>query len=78
MEPAREIIKKCGGAKRVAEVTGCSVNWVYRWVTSADSGGTGGRVPEKPRRRLLEAARAGQVELSPSDFEPGWSVEAAE
>lgn len=77
MWPARGVIDKCGGAEAVADLCGCSVNWVYRWLMSSDSGGTGGRVPTKPRRRLLDAALAGKVDLSPADFEDGWAERAS-
>lgn len=72
MRPARQIIDKCGGAKATACLAGCSINYVYRWVTPVESGGLGGRVPERARRHLLAAARCGKVPLCPSDFEPEW------
>lgn len=75
MLPARGIIEKCGGPKRTSELAKCSINWVYRWVTSVESGGTGGRVPERARRQLLEASRAGEVDLQPADFESDWPVD---
>lgn len=71
MEPAKTVIAKCGGARRTAELAGCTVNYVYRWITKAPCG-QGGRVPEKPRRTLLRAARNGLVDLTPADFERGW------
>lgn len=56
----------------MAFLAGCSENWVYRWVTAKESGGTGGHVPSKARTKLLRAARSGVVPLTPADFEEGW------
>lgn len=74
MSPAARVIEKCGGPARTAELARCTTNYVYRWRISSDRGGLGGRVPEKARRRLLDAARAGLVSVTPSDFEHGWAA----
>lgn len=73
MFPAKTVIQKCGGARQTAHLAGCSVGHVYKWVTKTDGGGYGGRIPDAPRRRLLAAALAGVVDLTPADFELGWS-----
>lgn len=72
MQPARNVIEKCGGAKQVAFLAGCTTNWVYRWLLSREAGGTGGVVPQSARKKLLKAAKAGIVPLTPADFEEGW------
>ncbi|MFG6081569.1 hypothetical protein ACEUZ9_002193 [Paracoccus litorisediminis] len=58
--------------KRTAYLAECTVNYVHRWTTRVEGGGTGGRIPDKPRRRLLDAAKAGLVDVTPADFEQGW------
>lgn len=68
MTNADRIIEKCGGVKRVAELVGQSENWVYRWRLPVERGGTGGRVPQKAQRKLIEAASLGLVDLAPADF----------
>ena len=65
---AERIINKCGGARRVAEIVGCSENWVYRWKMEKDAGGTGGRVPRKAQEALLAAAAKGTINVAPADF----------
>lgn len=68
MSIADRIIKKCGGVQRTAELSGKSVNWVYRWKLGTDKGGTGGRIPFKAQQSLLEAANKGLVDIEPADF----------
>ena len=68
MTIADRVIEKCGGVKRAAELVGQSENWVYRWRLAVDKGGTGGRVPQKAQERLMEAAKAGLVDVTPADF----------
>ena len=65
---AERVIEKCGGTQRVAEIVGCSENWVYRWRMAKDAGGTGGRVPRRAQEALLAAAAKGTVNVSPADF----------
>lgn len=65
---AERIIKQCGGAQRVAEIVGCSDNWVYRWKMPKAAGGTGGLVPRKAQEALLAAAAEGAVDVTPADF----------
>ena len=68
MEPARTIIKAFGGEKEVARITGTSYTAPYRWQTSRESGGTGGRIPQKPASKLLAYARDHGIEITADDF----------
>jgi hypothetical protein len=65
---ADEVIRKCGGAKRVAEICGCTVSYVHRWKYEKSRGGRNGRVPHDAMELLLAAADRGEVEITPADF----------
>lgn len=56
LEPASSIICAFGGVDRVAAITGRDKTRVYRWMRAVDKGGTGGEIPAKPRRQLIEYA----------------------
>lgn len=68
MEPARSIIEKLGGEAKVAELTDVSLNNPYRWQYSRDKGGTGGLIPQKYHRLLLDYARSNGIDLRAEDF----------
>lgn len=71
MSIAQNIITKCGGVATVAEICGCTENWVYRWKLAKEKGGTGGLVPRSAQEAILTAARAGRVDVTPADFFDG-------
>lgn len=71
MTIANKIIDKCGGISKVAELTGCSESWVYRWTVGQEKGGTGGRIPQKAQQALIDAAQQGKCDIEPSDFFEG-------
>jgi hypothetical protein len=68
MTIAGNVIEKCGGVARVAEICGCTENWVYRWRLDRLNGGTGGLVPRSAQEALLQAAKDGKVNITPADF----------
>jgi predicted DNA-binding transcriptional regulator AlpA len=68
---ADRIIAKCGGVSAVAQITGQSESWVYRWTYDKAKGGTGGLVPRSAQVALLAAAREGKVDIGPADFFEG-------
>lgn len=78
MEPAASIIKKLGGYEVVAQVTGTAITAPYRWTHTIEKGGTGGFIPRKYHQRLLDHAKATEVELRPEDFVSAPSIQAAE
>jgi len=65
---ARNVIDKCGGEKIVAGLIGRSLSTVYKWTYPREQGGTGGWVPTVAQKKLMEAARRGEVDLAPADF----------
>lgn len=70
MEPASGIIRKLGGEAVVREITGTAFTAAYRWQHSKEKGGTGGTIPQKYHRMLLEYALAHNIELTAADFLP--------
>lgn len=68
---ASNVIAKCGGARKVAQIIGRDPSWVYKWTyPEGRSSGRGGLVPDKDQQKLMAAARRGEIDLSPEDFFP--------
>lgn len=67
MNPAREIIDKFGGSGVVASITGVTPQRVLAW-TYKNRPGTGGKIPWKHHRALIEAAQERGIDLSLRDF----------
>lgn len=70
MDPASKIIKDLGGPTKVRELTGTSIMAPYRWQHSKAKGGTGGLIPQRYHRTLLDYAEQNQIELRAEDFLP--------
>lgn len=70
MEPASSIIEKLGGEAVVRRITGTAFTAPYRWQHAKEKGGTGGTIPQKYHRLLLEHALAHNVQLTAADFLP--------
>jgi hypothetical protein len=68
MEPASTIIRKLGGGKVVAAITGRALTAPYRWQHAREKGGTGGLIPQKYHRLLLDYARRNGIGLRATDF----------
>lgn len=68
---AHHVIEKCGGAAKVAEMTGVHVSRVYRWTHAKEKGGSAGVIPSRHQQTLLREARERGIELSPADFFEG-------
>lgn len=68
MNPAQRIIDKCGGPSKVAEMVGVHVTRVHRWTYPKSRGGTDGLIPTQQQRKLLDAAIARGINLTPADF----------
>lgn len=56
MEPAASIIEKLGGPSAVARMTGVHRTRVSNWMRPQEKGGTGGIIPHKYHRTLMERA----------------------
>ena len=68
MEPAQTIITLCGGFAATARLAQRSEIRVRRWTYPKDRGGTGGTIPSDCQDRLLTAARAEGIGLTPAHF----------
>lgn len=74
MEPAHNITDRLGGESVVADITGRSVTSVYRWQYPKEKGGTGGTIPQRHHRALLDFAKQNRIKLKAEDFLPAEEV----
>ena len=65
---AKNIIKKCGGHKTVADWLEIDVSNVYRLTYPKDKGGTGGFRNTDQQDILLKKAKENNISLERSDF----------
>ena len=65
---AERIIGIFGGVKVIAEITGVDISNVHRWKYPKERGGTGGSIPTRHQRLLIEAAKARKLKLEYRDF----------
>jgi hypothetical protein len=77
MEPAKTIIKRLGGEAKVAEITGTAFTAPYRWQHPREKGGTGGTIPQRHFRALLDYAQANEIPLTAADLLATSETEAA-
>jgi hypothetical protein len=68
MDPAQRIIARLGGEAHVAFITGTAYTAPYRWQAPRRKGGTGGLIPQRHHRRLLDYARANGIPLGAEEF----------
>lgn len=68
MEPARTIVKRLGGPKAISGLVGVHRTRVSNWMRPRAVGGTGGAIPQKYHRQLLECAAEKGIDLSAEDF----------
>jgi hypothetical protein len=68
LNPAYSIVKRLGGEAVVAKITHRAITAPYRWQKPVSEGGTGGLIPQRLHRPLLEYALEKGKELSPADF----------
>ncbi len=68
MEPARTIIQMLGGEKVVSEITATAYTAPYRWQHAREKGGTGGLIPQRYHRLLLDHASQKGLPLKAEDF----------
>lgn len=61
----------------MARATGTALTAPYRWQYPRAKGGTGGLIPQRYHRALIEFARAQGVVLSAADFLPRCEEEEA-
>jgi hypothetical protein len=64
-EPAAKVVAKLGGVCALAKELQGTPGMVTRWMSEA---GTGGRIPSKHHKRILEIAKQRQIDISPADI----------
>jgi len=70
MDPAKQIIGRLGGEAQVAFITGTAYTAPYRWQAAKWKGGTGGLIPQRYHRTLLDYARSNGIALDAEEFLP--------
>ena len=70
MEPAQTVVGRFGGPTALAELLGIHRTRVSNWQRARASGGTGGTIPQRYHRQLLDYARERNIELKAEDFLP--------
>src|SRR5262245_39185554 len=70
MEPARSIITKLGGEGAVALICGTALSAPYRWQHPRARRGTGGLIPQRHHRALMDYAQAHRIPLAAEEFLP--------
>jgi hypothetical protein len=78
MEPAQSIIRALGGPTVVSGILNIHRTRVSSWQRSREAGGTGGSVPQRYHRILLDHADANGIALSADDFLSPRLAEAAQ
>jgi hypothetical protein len=68
--PAAVVIARLGGEAMVSAITGTAYTAPYRWQAPRAKGGTGGLIPQRHHRRLIDYARAKGIPLTAEDFLP--------
>jgi len=67
---AERILERFGGARRLAPLIGRDPATVYKWTYPRSAGGTDGLIPTKSYDKVLKAARAEGIYLTPADLDP--------
>lgn len=70
MEPAKTVVRICGGVDAVSKMAGRHRTRVHRWGQPKDKGGCGGVIPSDVRDELLRSALAAGIPLLPEHFHP--------
>jgi hypothetical protein len=70
MNPASDIVRKLGGPEVVSRITETASTAPYRWQHAKEKGGTGGLIPQRYHRLLLDYAKENAIDLTAEDFLP--------
>ncbi|WP_036010625.1 hypothetical protein [Bradyrhizobium yuanmingense] len=68
LEPAATIVARLGGPAVVAGVVSVHRTRVSNWKRPKEKGGTGGLIPQKYHRPLLDYAARNEIDLKAEDF----------
>jgi hypothetical protein len=72
--PAAVIIARLGGEATISAITGTAYTAPYRWQAARKKGGTGGLIPQRYHRRLIDYARSNGIPLNAEEFLPAESA----
>ena len=65
---ADRIIRKFGGARKLAKLLGVDNSTVYKWTYSVKRKGTGGHIPAVALKRVIALARPNGILLTQTDL----------
>jgi hypothetical protein len=68
LQPAAGIVARFGGCRPMSRVLGVYPSTISRWMTSVELGGTGGFIPRRHWRKILDIGRAQGLRLKVSDL----------
>ena len=68
MEPAKSVIKKFGGARKLAKLLGAAPSTIYRWTYPYSRNGTKGMIPAERQGDILRAAQMLGIELTAGEL----------
>lgn len=68
--PASVVISRPGGEAMVSFITGTAYTAPYRWQAARTKGGTGGLIPQRYHRKLIDYARSKGIPLTAEEFLP--------
>lgn len=66
--PASRVISAFGGVRATARILDVASSTVSRWQKAREHGGTGGKVPTKHMREVLDEAKRRGLHLSAEDL----------
>jgi hypothetical protein len=70
LDPARSIVARLGGEAVVKDITQVSGSTPYVWQYPRENGGTGGTIPQRHHRKMLDYAKQNKIALKAEDFLP--------
>ena len=76
-EPAGTIVTKLGGPSIVAGIALVHRTRVSNWMRPKEKGGTGGLIPQRYHRTLLDYAASNSIALTADEFLPPRQAVAA-
>jgi hypothetical protein len=68
LEPAQSVIQKFGGPSTLAGILGVHRTRVSNWMRPREKGGTGGFIPQRYHRLLLDHAHRAGIALCAEEF----------
>lgn len=66
--PAYRVISALGGVRPTSRIVDVSPSAVSRWMTTADVGGTGGRIPQRHWQTIINYAKKNKLKIKLVDL----------